>query len=107
MPEAGRLAALWTGILGPPIVWLCQFEINFAIVHWTCANSSAWLIHLVTLVALLLAAGSGVVGWRAQASSAAPDYVRFMGIGGAILGAGFSLVILAQGLASVVLGPCA
>lgn len=93
-------------MLGPPIVWLFQFGINFAIVHWTCANASAWLIHLVTLVSLALALGSGAIGWRAQAAEGVSDYAKFMGIGGAILGAGFSLVILAQGLASVMLGPC-
>src|SRR5947209_20336873 len=98
MPETGRLAALWTGILVPPIVWLTQFEINFAIVHWTCANASAWVIHLVTIVSVVLAAGSGVIGWRAQTVSDLPDYMKFMGISGAVLGAGFSLVILAQAL---------
>lgn len=106
MPDTGRLAGLWIGILGPPIVWLFQFEINFAIVPWTCANASAWMIHLVTLLALALAAGAGVIGWRARAAEGVPDYAKFMGVGGAILGAGFSLMILAQGLTSVVLGPC-
>lgn len=102
-----RNAALWTGIVGPPIIWLVQFEINFAIVHWTCANASVWLIYLITLISVLAAAGCGALGWRAQAVTAAPDYARFMGVGGAILGVGFSLLILSQGLAAVLLGPCA
>ena len=106
MPEIGRFAAAWIGVLGPPIIWLFQFEINYALVPFACANALRWPIYMVTLIALALAAGCGLMSWRTRAANDAPEYIRFMGLGGAVLATGFSLVIIAQGIAGIVLEPC-
>jgi len=104
--ERGRMAALFIGMLGPPVIWLSHFQINFSLVPWACGDGSSWLIHVVTVVALALTMASGFVGWQAQAGNGVPVSACFMGIGGAVLAAGFSLVIVAQGIATIIIGPC-
>src|SRR5206468_4207389 len=103
-PQPGRAIALWTGILGPAILWLCQFELQFALVPWACSSGVGWPIHLIFAVSVLLAAACGAAAWRAR--EGAPEYARFMAFGGAGLSGMFILTTVAQWITSVVLRPC-
>ena len=104
-PEPGRLVALWTGILGPAILWLCQFQLQFMLVPWACSSGISWPIHLVFVVTVLLAALCGLLAWRARGTGV-PEYVQFMALGGAGLSSMFLLTTVAQWIASMVLRPC-
>ena len=107
--------ALWIGILAGPIVWLCSFEANFALAPWACEFNTKIAVYIVTIVALMLAAGSGLLAWRewtalgrmwpAEAGGAL-GRGRIMAIGGVLLSGMFFLVILAQSIPELVLGAC-
>ena len=62
--------ALWAGILMGPIVWLTSFLTNFALAPWACAFRWKPALFVVSAVALLISAGSGIIasrmaaGWR-------------------------------------------
>jgi len=108
-------AALWTSVLGPPLVFLLNLEINYAMVTWACTSGNGWALHVVHLVSLLAALGAGLMGralWN-RLSGAWPDSLpgsparaRFMAALGALGGVLFALVILAQWVTAMVLGPC-
>jgi len=110
-----RDLALWTGVLGGPIVWLLSFEANFALAPWACTFDAKLALYIVSVVALVLAAASGLLAWRqwkelgqewpGEGDGALPRS-RIMAIGGVLLSAMFFLVILAQALPEIILGAC-
>ncbi|MBV9156258.1 MAG: hypothetical protein JO097_08335 [Acidobacteriaceae bacterium] len=110
-----RNFALWTGILAGPIVWLLSFEAIFALAPWACVFQAKLALYLVSLVALALAAGSGLLAWREWSAlgkelpgdgEGALPRSRVMAIGGVLLSAMFFLVILAQAIPELLLGAC-
>ncbi|MFL6354762.1 MAG: hypothetical protein ACJ74Z_23320 [Bryobacteraceae bacterium] len=110
-----RELALWTGVLAGPIVWLFSFEAKFALVPWACIFQAKLALHIVSLLALALAAGSGLLAWRqwnelgrelpGEGGGALPRS-RIMAVGGVLLSSLFFLVILAQAIPEVLLGVC-
>lgn len=110
-----RDAALWTSILAGPVVWLLSFVANFALAPWACVFQAKVALYFVSLLALGLAAASGMLGWRqwsalgkelAGDGEGALPRSRVMAISGILLSAMFSLVIVAQAIPELVLGAC-
>ncbi|MGA8026522.1 MAG: hypothetical protein WB992_05210 [Bryobacteraceae bacterium] len=110
-----RDAALWTGILAGPIVWLISFEANFALAPWACVFQWKLALYLVSIAALAVSAGSGILAWRQWTAlgkewpgdgGGALPRSRVMAIWGVLLSAMFFLVILAQAIPEVMLGAC-
>jgi hypothetical protein len=107
--------ALWTGILAGPIVWLVSFEATFALAPWACLFQTKLALYVVRILALALAAGSGVLAWRqwselgreqpGEGGGALPRS-RIMALGGVLLSSLFFIVILAQAIPELVLGAC-
>ncbi len=92
-----------------------SFEANFALAPWACLFQAKITLYIVSIVALLLAAASGLLAWR-QWSALGRELpgdgggglprLRIMAMGGVLLSAMFFLVILAQAIPEVVLGAC-
>jgi hypothetical protein len=110
-----RDLALWIGILAGPIVWLMSFQANFTLAPWACEFNSKAALFLVTLLALLLVAGSGLLAWREWAAlgkalpgdaQGAVGRTRVMALGGVLTSSMFFLVILAQSIPELLLGAC-
>jgi hypothetical protein len=110
-----RDLALWTGILAGPTVWLLSFEANFALAPWACEFNNKIALIVVTLVALILVAGSGLLAWREWnavgkvwpgGAGGALARERIMAAGGVLFSAMFFLVILAQGIPNLLMGAC-
>lgn len=110
-----RNLILWTSILAGPIVWLISFQTNFALVPWACIWQAKVTLYLVSLAALLVCAGSGVVAWREWRSlgremefegAGALPRSRMMALSGVALSTGFFIVTLAQLIPEVVLRDC-
>jgi hypothetical protein len=106
---------LWIGILAGPIVWLVSFEASFALVPWACLFQAKLALYSVRILALALAAGSGVLAWRQWNdlgrdvpgdSAGALPRSRIMALGGVLLSSLFFLVILAQAIPEVMLQAC-
>ncbi len=113
-PGPGPLA-LWTGILGPPIVWYADLTASYPLVHPACHSGSMLSLHVVTVLALLLVAGSGLTAWTCLRSVPADastqggwpvDRSRFMALVGLGSSALFFLAVIAQAIPRWVLGPC-
>ncbi|HEX8073126.1 MAG TPA: hypothetical protein VF546_24475 [Pyrinomonadaceae bacterium] len=111
----GEVLMQWAGVLVAPCVWALQMELSYLLVQPACQAGRNLSLHVVTVGALLLAAGGGLLAWRnwrqagARWQAEAGDAVarsRFMGLLGLLLSAMFCLAILAQGIPSFVLHPC-
>jgi hypothetical protein len=112
----GEIALLWLGLLGPAVIWLTQFEVNYALVPWVCRHGHHELIALVTIVALALTAVLGLLAWglwrrsAPQFSESADAGIRsrthFMAAMGLMSSGLFILVIVAQGIAVFFIDPC-
>ncbi|MFL6520141.1 MAG: hypothetical protein ACJ8NS_07970 [Chthoniobacterales bacterium] len=96
----------WLGMLGPPTIWLTNFEIIYARVLPACAiKSNIWLI-IVSLISLALIAGCGFLAIRELASPAENKARRFMAHVGVMSASLFALVTIAQIIAMLLMDPC-
>jgi hypothetical protein len=110
-----EMTPLLGSILMPAVVCAVQMELNYALVRHACSANRTLVLNLVTIVALALttlAAVIAFVSWRRTGiewPSEAADFatrVRFLSALGILSSATFFLVILAQGIATVVFHPC-
>lgn len=115
IPERRRLAVLWTGVLLPPLAFLTNLEVAYAFVTRSCDRGDQLLIHLTHAVCLLLSLGGLWAAWRAWQAEGAEwpgqaggvvGRTRFMAGLGLLIGAMFTLVILAQWIPGFLLSPC-
>ncbi|MGI8962462.1 MAG: hypothetical protein ACR2IV_22435 [Bryobacteraceae bacterium] len=109
-----RDLALWIGVLAGPIIWLVSFEANFALAPWACVTQGKAALYAVSILALSLSAGSGLLAWCewGELGKESPDgegalpRSRIMAIGGVLLSSLFFLVIPAQAIPEVMLKAC-
>lgn len=110
-----HIAALWIALLGPPVVWLTHFQINYLLVPWVCAHGHRYLLPVVSVATLLVLAALGRLAWRSW-SAAGPQLpgarndtatrTRFLALL-ALLGNGlFFLLTVAQACAHRFIDPC-
>lgn len=110
-----RDLALWITVLAGPVVWLLSFEANYVLAPWACTFQAKLALYLVSLAALLLCAGSGMIAWR-QWTELGREWPgtggdalargRIMAISGVLLSAMFFLVVLAQAIPEVMFEAC-
>jgi hypothetical protein len=106
-----RDLALWIGILGPPVLWLTQFEIVYAFVLPACVAHHKIVLVLISIAFGATIVGCGMVGWSGRASEMQPasriKFVRhFMATLSLMSMSLFLLVIIAQLLATAMHSPC-
>ena len=102
--------------LGGPLVWLAQFELNYALVPRMCAAGTTLPLHLVFVGSLLLVAGAGLLAWRTWRTAGAEwpgsaeggpvGRSRLLGALGLMTSALVFLVILAQWIPAFLVDPC-
>lgn len=113
----GAIFALWAGLLLAPVAWGAQQAALYAMVGWACQTGHFFVMHLVSVAAIILAAVGALISWRNwqragrgesddDDSAGALARSRFLAVAGLVTGAFFALVIFAQWLASFVLHPC-
>jgi hypothetical protein len=113
--DAREIRALWVGLLLPPLAFLIDLEVAYALVPVACASRSQLPVHLVHLACLLLALFGSLTAWRCwkvrgaswpgqEGSPLARG--RFMAGIGVLLSALFVLVILAMWIPSFMLDAC-
>lgn len=115
--EAGRIAALWTGVLLAPAAFLLNLEIAYLVAEWGCKQASmpSPALHLVHAACLLVAIFGGLVAWwrwraagaRWPGEAGGPEgRTRFMAGLGMATSAIFALAIIAQWIPSLTLHTC-
>jgi len=103
--------ALWLGILGPPVLWLTQFEIIYSLVLPVCVAHSRIVLVVISIAFAAAIVGCGLLGWNGRApvtgSTARIKFVRqFMAVLSLMSTSLFLLVVLAQVLAAAMHSPC-
>jgi hypothetical protein len=108
--------ALWAGILAGPLAWGLHLQVSYALTQTACDTGHQWLLHLVSLGALLVVAAGGINAlrlWRGLPAVSTNEgeelwtRSRFMALFGMAFSAFFGLVILAAWIPSWMLGACA
>jgi hypothetical protein len=108
-------ARLWAGILTAPLVFLLHLQINYALVTQLCQSEHKIAMHLVTLAAILISAGGGLIAflnwrdagrkWPGEAGSVA-ERSRFMSVVGLLISLLVILGLIAQLLPQFIFDPC-
>jgi hypothetical protein len=116
-PEIGT-GALLIAFLGAPLIWALHLAASYFLVALDCGtnwNGAETVVVLVTILAGLAAAGTGVFAWRhwkrARGSRGGPvfdtDHVReFLAFSGALLAALFTVAIILSGISPFFLPMC-
>ena len=116
-PIARADVAQVVGVVGAPLVLLTGLTVKYALVEvWACKSAAGPLVvHLVALVTLLLAIGTGVVAYRQWPAVGREDPGDHGGREGrtralAAIGVGMSalcaVVIIGQWMPQFFLSPC-
>jgi hypothetical protein len=106
-----RDAALWLGMLGPPVLWLVQFQIIYALVLPVCTSHSGAILAFVSVVFAGAIIACGFIGWRSRAPvNECPARIKvvrqFMAILSLMSMLLFLLVVMAQLIATAMHSPC-
>ena len=110
-----RDLALWIGILAGPAIWLVSFQANFTLAPWACEFNTKIALFVITTLAVILIAGSGLLAWREWTvlgriwpgeTGGALARGLIMAAGGVLMSAMFFLVVLAQSIPELILGAC-
>jgi hypothetical protein len=99
-------------MIGPPFVWLIQFQTIYMLVYPACGAQRNLIVHLTCFIFLVIIAVLGVSPlqtWR-RAANDRENVVRtrrFMALVGMMTTALFLLVLIAQWIAAFIVDPCA
>ncbi|WP_346797473.1 hypothetical protein R5M92_02070 [Halomonas sp. Bachu 37] len=106
---------LWAGWLIGPLAWALHLVVSYVLLAWVCASGHHWILHAITLVTLAMSLAGVWLAWR-QWSAAGRQWpgsgdrqmsrIRFMAIGGLILGVLSALLIVAEGIPNFFFGAC-
>lgn len=108
------LTAQWFALLGPPVIWLVQFQARYAFAGTVRGSAKHVAMNVIGFAALVLVAGCALVAFRqwrlARASQLdrwanVGERTRFMGALGLLSAALFFLVTAAQLLAQFFIAP--
>lgn len=97
---------LWFAVLGPPAAWFASLVVGYFAVHEVCRVHSPLAPRIVSLVALVVALAAGVTGRAIWRRREAQERTRFMAQIGVLNGSLFSLIILLQILATLLIPTC-
>ncbi|HEU5078926.1 MAG TPA: hypothetical protein VFT72_06920 [Opitutaceae bacterium] len=106
MPERSGAGALWWGWILAPTWWLTQFEIRYALVHWSCARDHRGLVAGTGAAALVVAILIALWTWRYRASCRGEQPRTFVATGAVWTSVAFALLVAAQLLPDVFIDLC-
>jgi hypothetical protein len=104
----------WLCVLGGPVAWLIQFEINYALVRSACIHHSPLVLLGVSggflLLLIIIGAISAVQVRQNRGPFQNQEEREARGVFMSALGLGtsslFGLIIIAQSIPSFILDPC-
>jgi hypothetical protein len=99
----------WAGLVVAPTAWAIHHQAGSDLNFTDCRTGDASLlipIGLAMLALALLGGGLSLTAWRAGRKAPQDGSARFIPTLGVMAGALFSLVILVQTAAAVILPPC-
>jgi NADH:ubiquinone oxidoreductase subunit 4 (subunit M) len=93
----------WIGMLGPPALWLINFQIIYARVMPACASGTKIGLLISSVIFLALIVGCGFLAFGELGATGAR---RFMAHVGLMTTAMFALVTVAQTIATLMIDAC-
>ena len=109
------MTAQWAGLLAGPIALAADELSCYALVKWTCGHQHTWVLHLISLAALVLIAAGAFSAWRGL-NEAPPDAMldggrsvdrgRFMGVLGLATCALFAVLVVAMAVPGWMIDAC-
>lgn len=108
-------AALWYSWLVPPLSFGADLILSYALVQHACSTGHFYVLHMITVFALLFTLSGGLLAWReygrmpreADDEGGSPfDRAHFMAIAGMLWCAAFVIIILANGVPRMLISPC-
>lgn len=113
-PPMPRLAALWFGVLAPPLVWLAALQTGYAWAGINCEGLPRPALSGVFLLCFGVTALAGWVAFRAWTRLREPSaleaphsgWLRFLALSGLVSAGMFAIAMLAFQLPVVFLRPC-
>jgi|GEM_PF-1452926 len=103
--SAGAGLSVVLGWLLPPVWWLTQFQVRYALVPWACKVGKPWSVPAVGLVALVVA-GIFFVTAKTRAVRDREDTAKLVGQVGVWSSALFFVLIAAQLLPDLFVDGC-
>jgi hypothetical protein len=100
-----RSLGLWFAVLGAPAAWFVSLVVGYFAVHEVCRVHSPLAPRIISLVALLVAVAAGIGGREIWVASH-HERTRFMAQIGVLGSAVFSLIILLQIAATILIPGC-
>ena len=107
--------ALWMLIVAAPVIVAIEMQINFVLVRQACSVQRNLALYVVSIVAVVLTVAAALVAasvWR-RAGTAWPTEagdlatrIRFVAVLGILSSAMSFLIIVAQGIATMLFDPC-
>ena len=103
--------ALWLGILGPPVLWLTQFQTLYMLVFPACGQHRNVIIIVASLLFGLVIAVCGFIGWSNRVPVAdSPPRVKktrhFMAVLSILSMSIFVIVTIAEVIAALMIDAC-
>jgi hypothetical protein len=105
----------WIGMLLPAAVFFAHLQIGYVLVPWSCTTDQFIWVHIVGVLSVILALAGTIAAWRAwmragreepgEGPGALPR-TRFLGAVGLGMGTLFTLILFAQWVAGLFIGPC-
>jgi hypothetical protein len=106
---------LWAGIIAGPLAWGIDLGASYAVAYHACSTGHAYILHLLTVFAFLLAIAGFVsarLAWREL--PAEPDHEaggvighsKFLSLSGQLSSLAFAVIVIAGGVPKWVLPPC-
>jgi len=107
--------AMWIGPLLPAVAWAVQMQLNYWLLRGACARASNLALRSVFLVAIVSVFIGGLGCWLAwlrlkdiwpTRHREQQERSRFLAVLSLLMAAMFLLVIIAQGVATLIFDPC-
>lgn len=97
-----------------PVAWAFDLGISYASVYHACSTGHFYVLHLISVVALVVALTGAFVGWRefqvvrkGSDDGGTPfDRSHFMAMLGIASSIGFAVLIIATAVPRFILSPC-
>jgi hypothetical protein len=107
--------AQWVGLFLAPLTYAAHLQIVYVLVRWACVTGGEVWVHLMDLLAVVLALVGAYAAWRTWTSAGRVDpgeeggpgpRTRFLGVAGLGFSSAIALLLLWQAASAFFISMC-